>query len=538
MSRLNTHLRALTRVGANHTLAGIRRGIEKESLRITPEGRLALTPHPEALGSALTHPQITTDYSEALLEFITAPSTRIDSLLAELDAIHRYSYRHIGDELLWPGSMPCLLGRDEDIPVAHYGSANSARMKTIYRLGLGHRYGRAMQTIAGVHYNFSLPDDFWQALQSYEIDKRPLQTYKTEKYFALIRNFRRNFWLLLYLFGAAPAVCRSFVQNRVHQLSPLPGLENTLYAPHATSLRMGDLGYQSEAQQSLIVCYNNLESYLQTLCGAIRQPLPAYEAIGLRDEKGQYQQLNTSLLQIENEFYSTIRPKRTTRSGQTALKALHDGGVEYVEVRCVDLNPFEPLGVNSAQLHYLDAFLLYCLLQDSPPTTHSEYLELQENQKRVVYAGRDPALTLQHGGREVPLSQWAAQIQAGVAECAQWLDEAGGGEHYRQAVDTQQQVLRGEVPTPASRLIARMQETGQGYYHTVLALAHEHRQAFAARPVDTASEAQFADLARQSLAEQAAVEAADSRDFDSYLAAYYAQYGDCACGAAVAATAG
>jgi len=536
LSPLQTHLRALTTAGLTPTLAGIRRGIEKESLRVTAAGKLAQTPHPQALGSALTHPQITTDFSEALLEFITAPSTSIDGLLTELDEIHRYSHRHIGEELLWPGSMPCLLGDEEDIPVAHYGTTNSGQMKTVYRLGLGHRYGRAMQTIAGVHYNFSLPDEFWQLLQQQEADQRPLQDYKTDKYFALIRNFRRTFWLLLYLFGAAPAVCSSFVQNRHHQLAPLPGLEHTLYSPYATSLRMGDLGYQSEAQQSLVVCYNNLDRYLQTLCGAIRQPLPDYQRIGLKDDQGQYRQLNTGLLQIENEFYSTVRPKRTAESGQTALQALQIGGVEYVEVRCVDLNPFEPLGVSRHQLHYLDAFLLYCLLEDSPIATLSEYRELQENQKRVVYDGRDPALTLLRAERSIPMQEWAAQIQAGVAECAAWLDQSCGGDAYRQAVAVQQQVLDGDLPTPAAQLIARMQDNNEDYHQAILALAQQHQQTFAARPVDSANEAQFAERARQSLRDQATMEAAETEGFDAYLAAYYAQYGDCINVLAAAAT--
>ncbi|HEY7885534.1 MAG TPA: glutamate--cysteine ligase [Cellvibrionaceae bacterium] len=536
MSRLNSHLAALASSGATDSLCGILRGLEKESLRVTPEGHLAQTPHAPTLGSALTHPHITTDFSEALLEFITQPTTSIRALLTELDDIHRYTYSQLGDELLWPGSMPCVLGKDDDIPVARYGSANSAAMKTIYRLGLGHRYGRRMQTIAGVHYNFSLPDSFWQALQQQEIDSRPLQVYKTEKYFALIRNFRRNFWLLLHLYGAAPAVCKSFVGDREHSLEPLPGNSNTLHLPYATSLRMGDLGYQSDAQQSLIVCYNNLDSYLKTLCSAITRPLPAYQAIGLKDAAGNYQQLNTSLLQIENEFYSTIRPKRTTRSGQTALDALSTGGVEYVEVRCVDLNPFEPLGVNAEQLHYLDAFLLYCLLQDSPPTTHPEYLELQENQKRVVQNGRDPALRLQQGGREVPLGVWAADIQQGVAACAQWLDQAFGTGDYGAAVTAQDDKLAGRSSTPAEQLLTQMQTSGKGYYQTMLEQAQAHRDYFAHRPRDAELQQLFTTLAETSLAEQRDIEAADSLDFNSYLARYYAQYANCGCSESAAAT--
>ncbi|MDO3381440.1 glutamate--cysteine ligase [Gilvimarinus algae] len=531
MSQFDAHLAAFAAPAANGTLRGILRGIEKESLRVTPEGRLAQTDHPAGLGSALAHPHITTDYSEALLEFITEPSASIEAVLGQLDDIHRYTYGQLESEHLWPGSMPCVLAGDDSIPVARYGSSNSGAMKTIYRLGLGHRYGRAMQTIAGVHYNFSLPDEFWHELARLEGTEQNLQSFKTDKYFALIRNFRRYFWLLLYLFGAAPAVCRSFVRGRKHALEPLGQDENTLHAPYATSLRMGDLGYQSDAQQSLIVCYNNLDNYLQTLCGAITRPHPAYEAIGLKDAEGHYQQLNTSLLQIENEFYSTIRPKRTAKSGETALQALRLRGVEYVEVRCVDLNPFEPLGVCSEQLHYLDAFLLFCLLQDSPLTGDTEYLGLQENQKRVVYSGRDPALKLMVNGGEVSAREWASQVQQGVLSCARLLDTACGGSAYEQAHAEAQRKLAGEASTPADRVLQVLRDKQQTYYAFAMELAQAHSAHFAGRPLEAEREAHFKALAEQSIRQQTEVEAADQLSFDAHLAAYYAQYRDCAnCG--------
>ena len=529
MSQLDAQLAALAAPAAKHTLRGILRGIEKESLRVTPEGRLSAEQHPQGLGSAMTHPHITTDYSEALLEFITQPATRISDVLAQLDEIHRYTYSQLSDELLWPGSMPCVLAGDNSIPVARYGTSNSGTMKTVYRLGLGHRYGRAMQTIAGVHYNFSLPDDFWRALAQHEGNTQSLQDFKTDKYFALIRNFRRYFWLLIQLFGAAPAVCKSFVRGREHALVPFGSDSNTLHAPHATSLRMGDLGYQSDAQNSLIVCYNNLDNYLKTLCGAITQPHADYQRIGLTDVEGQYQQLNTSLLQIENEFYSTIRPKRTANSGETALQALRLRGVEYVEVRCVDLNPFDPLGVNSDQLHYLDAFLLFCLLQDSPQASDREYANLQENQKRIVYRGLDPDLTLLSDRGEVKASEWATQLQRGISACAELLDGAWGIDDYRRAFAAQEQKLAGTAPTPAQQGLQALQDKQQTYYAHTLEMAQQHRQHFAGRPLSAERQSYFAQLASESHKRQSDVEAADTGSFEEYLAAYYRQYSDCGC---------
>src|SRR3990167_8644374 len=288
-------------------LLGMRRGIEKESLRTQPDGGLALTPHPVALGSALTHPNITTDFSESQMELVTSAHKSTEAALAELTQLHQFTYRalkDLGEEMLWVSSMPCGLPTDETIPIARFGLSNVGRARSIYRMGLSHRYGRRMQTISGIHYNWSLPG------------------VTSEQYFALTRNFRRHAFLLLYLFGASPAVCRTFVAGRRHELQRLAG--HTLYLPHATSLRMGRLGYQSDAQASLAVSYNSLAGYGNALQHALMQPYPAYENVCIRSPGGDYNQLATTLLQIENEFYGTIRPKRVIFPGERPLHALRD----------------------------------------------------------------------------------------------------------------------------------------------------------------------------------------------------------------------
>lgn len=516
---------------ANKTLEGIKRGLEKESLRVTPEGTLAQTDHPAGLGSALTHHHITTDYSEALLEFITEPFERVESLLGQLDEIHRYTYQHLATqgERLWPSSMPCVLGGDEQIPVARYGSSNSGTMKTIYRIGLGHRYGRSMQTIAGIHYNFSMPDDFWQKLQQQEGNTQSLQDFKTARYFALIRNFRRHFWLLIYLFGASPAVCSCFVKDREHRLANFPHAPETFYSPYATSLRMGDLGYQSNAQKSLVVNYNNLSDYLQTLCGAITQSHPDYERIGVKDAAGNYQQLNTSLLQIENEFYSSIRPKRTSQRGETALQALRLRGVEYVEVRCVDLNPYEPLGITEEQMRVMDSFLLYCLLSDSPETDEREFYQGQENQKRVVNQGRDPELQLLAGDKTLPMGVWANALLTQMQTCARLLDQALDTQAHSQALVKQQQKLENPALTPSAQILRDMTDRQQSFNHFSLALAEQHRQYFQVHPLGVAEQERYTQLSQISLAEQKQLEQSQTLGFDEYLANYYAQYQGCRC---------
>ena len=199
-------------------LREIQRGIEKESLRVRPDGTLAATPHPAGLGSALAHPHITTDFSESQVELITGVHTDVEACLAELEQLHQVIFREIGDEMLWCASRPCGLPADDAIPIGQYGRSNVGRAKTVYRLGLSYRYGRRMQTISGVHYNFSLPETAWPLLQKASGSGGAADCFQDEAYFALMRNFRRHSWLLLYLFGASPAVCSTFVAGRAHRL--------------------------------------------------------------------------------------------------------------------------------------------------------------------------------------------------------------------------------------------------------------------------------------------------------------------------------
>ncbi|MFC6633738.1 glutamate--cysteine ligase [Microbulbifer taiwanensis] len=525
----NHHLAALAQPQTLQLLKGIRRGIEKESLRVAADGALAQTPHGPTLGSALTHDSITTDFAESLLEFITPPVATPEEALQILDRIHRYTYSQIGDERLWVNSMPCRIGDDDEIPVARYGSSHSGTMKTVYRLGLGLRYGRAMQTIAGIHYNFSVPDDLWKWLHEREGSDESLGDFKTRRYFDLIRNFRRHYWLLIYLFGAAPAVCASFVEGREHSLEVFNGDDHTLHTPFATSLRMGDLGYNSDAQQSLIVCYNDLPSYLSTLCAAISRPYAPYHELGVKDADGHFQQLTTGLLQIENEFYSPIRPKNPAKMGETALSALDNRGVEYIEVRCLDLNPFAPLGIDAQQMRFLDSFLLHCLLHDSPKTDDADYRATQENQNRIVYRGRDPELRLIHlsqngGGGELKLTDWATRLLDEMEPIADLLDSAWGGDDYRRALAAQRAKVSGEALTPAAHMLAEMKERGQSFFQWASDKAEQHRQYFLERPLDSTAQREFALQAEASLQKQAQVEDTDRGTFEDFLGHYYAQY--------------
>jgi len=496
----------LHQLGAER-LRRMRRGIEKESLRALPSGLLALTPHPVELGAPLTHAHITTDYCESQLELITGVHASVDDCLGELTRIHQYVYRTLaalGDERLWVGSMPCGLPSDETIPIGRYGTSNVARAKSVYRMGLAHRYGRRMQTISGIHYNWSLPG------------------LGNDEYFALIRNFRRHSFLLLLLFGASPALCASFVAGREHGLEPF-GSEaaGTLHLPHATSLRMGRLGYQSEAQAALAVSYNSLERYAASLHEALTQPYPPYEAIGIRNLGGEYNQLGTSLLQIENEFYGTIRPKRVIKSGERPLHALRERGVEYVEVRCMDLDPFAPFGIEAPTMRLLDIFLLHCLLAPSPDDTPEEIAALGRNQQEAAARGREPGRRLERGGAHVVLAEWADELLAQCAPIAATLDEAFGTGSYREALAAAQRALAAPDTLPSARMLSTMRQDFAGSYTRFIRAQAEHTRAhILALPWSTQQQAAFSAMAKVSHHRREALEADDTLDFESWRLAY------------------
>lgn len=498
---------------------GFLKGAEKEGLRVDRNGFIAQTPHPEALGSALTHPRITTDYSESLLELITPVCRSTEEMLSSLRDIHWFVQQHLGDEVLWSASMPCELDGDPSIPIAEYGRSHIGQLKHVYRQGLAVRYGRMMQSIAGAHYNLSLPDSFWQKWQQVVENGQSLRDFKSDQYFWLIRNFRRQSWLLMLLFGASPALDASFVRTMKHQLAPLG--DDSWYGRHSTSLRMGDLGYHNNAQSSLNICFNELKTYTETLDRAIHTDWPEYQNIGTR-RGDQFIQINTSILQIENEYYSAVRPKRTTERGEKPIQALDARGVEYIEVRCLDLDPFSPLGLNAPQVDFLDLFLLSCLLKDSPRIGDAECERLDDNYKDVVNEGRNPELKLTRCDQSQALRDAATGALDELQWLAEQLDRWQGGTVYREALEVQRQKLADPSLLPSARVLDAMADTGRGHREWTLALSQQHQQALRDEVPDEKVRADFERMTRDSLGEQRAMEEADQGTFADFLENYLA----------------
>ena len=510
--------------GAGDVLRAGFKGVEKESLRADRDGRIAPTPHPLALGSALTHPSLTTDYSEALLEFVTQPFRLRSEVLVELENLHRFVARNIGDEILWAASMPCEIPGDESIPIARYGSSNSGRLRHLYRVGLAHRYGRMMQVIAGVHFNYSLAPGFWPVLAesgaahgTHRAWHGTGRSLSDSHYFGLIRNLFRNGWLLLYLFGASPAVSRSFLPDGAPELEPLGA--DTWHAPHGTSLRMSDIGYTNRIPGGIGIRYDDLYSYAASLYRAITTPHPPWEALGVHRD-GAYRQLNANLLQMENEYYSSVRPKQPTRRGERPTEALQRRGVRYVELRSIDLDPTSPVGLTRDRLAFLEVFMLFCLLCDSPPLGKDERRAIDANQWRVAVRGRDPAITLVREGTEVGLRSWADEILAELAAVAELLPAPG--DDLAATLRAARASIERPEETPSARVLEEMEAHGGSYFAHVLDLSRRHSAALRDAPLPDAVRARFEEEAASSIDRQRALEAGDRVSFEAYLADYFA----------------
>ncbi|MBH96952.1 MAG: glutamate--cysteine ligase [Rhodospirillaceae bacterium] len=521
----DTSQKKLTRLingGFSDCLIDGLKGIEKESLRVTPDGWISQAPHPKSLGAALTHPYITTDYSEALLEFITPPFSDTKQTLRFLSDIHRFVYDRLGTELLWATSMPCRVGDDDTIPIANYGTSNVGQMKSVYRRGLRNRYGSIMQTISGIHFNYSFPEKFWNSWSYIQYGSFGRDRLVSDAYFRLIRNFQRYGWLLSYLFGTSPAVCKTFLPKEVDGFDEFDN--GTWYQSHATSLRMSDIGYKNKNQAALNVTYNNINEYVRSLTRAIETPSSDYDAIGLLDDEGGYRQLNTNFLQIENEFYSFIRPKQIANSGEKPTLALKRRGVGYVEIRALDVGAFDVVGCNEAQLRFVETFLAFCLFEDSPPVSKFEVEQIEYNQSVVACCGRDPALELTIGYKKRKVRDWVQIICDSLDGFAELLDINEVQKPYCMALEQQKNILRDSERLPSTRLMEDMSSNNESFFDFAMRKSAEHQIYFQdGYAITKDREREFELEVEKSLQNQKDMERSDDVSFPDYLKRYFSQ---------------
>lgn len=503
------------------SLTGIRHGVEREALRINTDGGLAQSAHQSALGSALTHEYITTDFSESLLEFITPPELSIQKTIGQLNDVHKYVLANIGEERLWPMSMPCFIDSQDAIPIANYGDSNVGKMKSLYRVGLKNRYGSMMQAISGVHFNFSLPEAFWQNWLPKSFGEVANKDSISAAYFALIRNYRRFCWLIPYLYGASPALCGSFIKGKESNF-PFKKLgKGTYYLPYATSLRMSDLGYTNSAQSGLNICYNKVDTYIASLKAAISQPSPEYAKYAKKVD-GEYQQLNANVLQIENELYSPIRPKQPTQSLEKPTDALQARGVSYIEVRALDVNPYSAIGIEANQFYFLDVFLLYCVTKPSALMTLEQYQETESNLSAVVNEGRDPNLQLSHATQSKSLKSWALELFDEMDAVAKVLDQANDTLSYSKALAQEKQKVLDPSLTPSAKILSTLLSQQSDNGALGLALAESYKQQLSESQYQFLDADTLAKHAQLSIEKQQDIETQDKLSFDEFLAGYFA----------------
>ena len=238
---------------------------------------------------------------------------------------------------------------------------------------------------------------------------------------------------------------------------------------------------------------------------------------------GEYRQLNANILQIENEFYSFVRPKRVAHSGEKPTVALSRRGVEYVEIRALDVSPFDPIGVNEEQMRFLEAFLVFCVLRKSDPISDQDRHDIEYNQQAVAIRGRQPKLALKRRGRDVGLRDWADEICAGMQGICALLDGGDSNGPYCQALENQRQGIADSSRLPSARMLAIMEASDESFFQYAMRVSREHRDFFANTPLSDDRRAEFETEASRSLAEQQQIESSDSVSFADYLANYFEQ---------------
>lgn len=441
-------------------------GLEKESQRITSQGELALTPHPDAFGDKTQNPRITTDFSESQIEMITPPLSSVEETYKALKQISLEVKEGIGSEMLWPLSMPPKLPDDELIPIAKFNGTIEGKKKEEYRENLAKRYGRKMQMISGIHYNFSFDNNLLNLLYDNFGNGVNRQEFINETYFAAARNFLRYRWLLIYLFGASPVCDSTYYPVIKKELAVVqkccPDCCDAIkdFNRYATSLRVSRFGYSDTNDGKNSVLFNSLSEYT----GKIEK------------------MLMEGSIQRESEFYSPIRPKQIVSDGGTQLEALQKNGVRYMEVRIIDLNPFEELGISIDQLRFLQVFMLFCLLNESPEITEAELEEINFNHHLVSLFGRRKDLPLyRYSNNYKRLRDFGEEIFKKLSDIAVIIEDSTCDKDYITCVGKEYQKLIDPELLPSQRIATEMAKSKESYLQFGVRYAKKYSQVLAGR---------------------------------------------------------
>lgn len=453
-------------------------GFEREGIRISPDGLLSQALHPESLGSSLTHPYITTDFTEPQLELRTSPSDDLQVALHWLSQIHLYTAQALGDELVWPFSMPPRLpDGEEQIPLAVYGTSSLGEKKTLYRRGIGFRYGRRRLTLSGVHHNISI-DPAVVGRELLDLPGDDNFGSLSECYFHIIRNLNRRIFYFTYLFGASPAFDKSFRAEGTSRFKQHKA--STLYSEFATSLRGSDIGYNSEVQDALRIRYDSLDAFIEDLARAVNTCNPDYLAFSGRDSN----QLNANYLQAEEELYAPFRPRQQLNSGEGLLDALRRRGLGYIEIRLLDIDPEHPSGIDPYAVGFLHMAMLDCLRHPSPGLGERELTELGRAHQEVIWRGREKGLQVVVDGEQSSFHDLGRRYCEELYPLAEKLDQKGGSGFYQESLRRQIEKWNAPELTPSGKILTQLLDGDKEFVELGIDIAEENGRRLAATDAD------------------------------------------------------
>lgn len=414
-------------------------GVEREGLRVGVKGELSRNKHPKVFGNKIMNPYITTDFSESQLELITPVFNTSKEVYDFLNALYDIVALEIGDEYIWPESMPCIIPDDREIPIATFCKCKQGEEARAYREELLRKYGGKIQLISGIHYNFSLDDDVLNKLYENSSKKEDFKTFKDNLYLKIVRNYLRYRWLLIYLLGSTGVVHSSY---KGECLKKLDNISQGAYSCEGTvSYRNSDCGYGNRV--TLFADYTSTREYVNSLKRFI----------------------NDGLIQSPKEFYSSVRPKG--KNPNKILESLLNEGIQYLEYRSIDINPFSKGGISLEDLEFLELFNLYLLFKEE-----SNYKDWQidglENQKNIARNG-GLDIELIRDGEKVSKVQWGLEILNEIRDINHILN-LGKGE----LIDAQIEKIKDYKKTNTYRFIELVKE--KGYIDSHLDLSKKYKK--------------------------------------------------------------
>ncbi|HAT4181976.1 bifunctional glutamate--cysteine ligase GshA/glutathione synthetase GshB [Clostridium perfringens] len=412
-------------------------GLEKENVRVTESGNLALTPHPKAFGDREKNAYIKTDFSESQLEMVTPVCNTLEEVYSFICNLNKVVSLEImkNGEFLWPQSNPPILPREEEIPIAKL----SNREDELYRENLSYKYGKKKQVISGIHYNFSFKEEFIKLLYKELKVEKDFREFKDDIYLRMARNFQKYHWLLIYLTGASPVFHESYIEEIKEEGEKLG--EDSYYIKDDTSLRNSSYGYKNK--KDYYVSYNSIEEYASDIKNLVK------------DKE----------IQSIKEYYNPIRLK--SLGSEDMLESLLHKGIDYLEVRLLDLDPLSIQGVSKETLYLVHLFMIYTLLKENKEITYKDQEEFFKNHDMVALKGRNEEAVIYENGVPVLLKDKGREILSEMDEIVEIL--FSNNEEFKNVIKRALEKINNPHDTISEKLIKDIKEEGYVNFHMRLA---------------------------------------------------------------------